>query len=103
MSDAAYTIQLPRETLVFLTEMLMMSYLSALEMGARAQPCSAAKQAFISGTQELIENALRDLLRDPLRHSEFRQWFIGHFDSHPIDALREGVGDFLAEALATES
>lgn len=102
MHERVYALQLSNDQILFLTEMLVAGYCSALKI----ELC-----AIISNEPSLVaplveaavrENA-RSLLREPLRDQRFRKEFAEYFSKHPNENIREFGWKWLEEILVWET
>ncbi len=93
---------LDEDTLFFLTEIIVLSYLPLLARNMVTQSAPLQNRMMGMQLEASMKEALETLLRIPLQSRGFRQRFNSYFQNHPCDLLRIDGFEVLCEILSWE-
>ena len=97
-----HTLALSEDDVLFLTELLVVSYLASVAGKLSTWP--GTYEAFFADLlPATARESLRSLLREPLRDPEFRRRFNEHFETHPNPEIRGAGCDWMYAQLSFES
>lgn len=102
MSERTYGLRLSDDQIIFLVEMLMAGYCSALQSELRAVLCNG-HSIMAPLIESIVRENARSLLREPLRDPRFREELIAYFEKHPNENIREFGWKWMQEILVWES
>jgi len=95
-------IELSEDEVLFFTELLVVTHLASLrgKLGAKPGTITAITPGLM---EDMAKTSVRSLLREALRHPEFRRNFNEYFSNHPSPGIREIGFPWLEEQLTFES